>query len=182
LTQAAARFAGSTRFFSCFDPGACAPGFILPPASRAPRRKLTARRFTTNFRCFRRVRGADEGIKPGAQAPASILAPQALFCRPLRGLRAQEVDCSQVHHELSLVQKSPRSGRRHKAWGASPRINSLITNRARRAGDSLREIQLRWEIPRSTNFPPPENPIKTTWYGSCTDAISRRGLLAWRKF
>ena len=33
--SAAARFAGSAHDFVC-DPGACAPGFMLPPASQVP--------------------------------------------------------------------------------------------------------------------------------------------------
>jgi len=33
--SAAARFTGSTVFFYRY-PGACAPGFILPPASQVP--------------------------------------------------------------------------------------------------------------------------------------------------
>jgi hypothetical protein len=39
--EAVARFAGSNASLLLTDPGACAPGFILPPASRARRFLLT---------------------------------------------------------------------------------------------------------------------------------------------
>jgi hypothetical protein len=55
---AAARFTGSIASFND-SPGACAPGFMLPPASRAQSLLLM--------------------INLG-------LAPQALCCHPLRGL------------------------------------------------------------------------------------------------
>ena len=56
--MAAARFAGSIAIFQ-IAPGACAPGFMLPPAPRA------------QSLFFKSHLG---------------LAPQALCCRPLRGL------------------------------------------------------------------------------------------------
>jgi hypothetical protein len=87
--QRAAALSPTTRArsnFLHFDPGACAPGFILPPAPQVPVNMLYPylhRRFfaaegsfiTTEVRDYRgkgrepEVREADESIKPGAQAP-----------------------------------------------------------------------------------------------------------------
>ena len=38
-SRAVARFTGSHVFFIAFDPGACAPGFMLSPASQAKYKK-----------------------------------------------------------------------------------------------------------------------------------------------
>ena len=44
----------------------------------------------------------------------------------------------EVAHGFHKESLSPRSGRQHKAWGASPRIRSQKQARARETGDSMK--------------------------------------------
>src|SRR5678816_2336228 len=82
MLNAVARYRGLCHYFFC-DPGACAPGFMLSPASRARAKPVRligsgllvhACSFSTSIEKSKtheeeRVREADGSIKPGAQAP-----------------------------------------------------------------------------------------------------------------
>ncbi len=75
MLWAVGRFAGSIVFFDS-DPGACAPGFMLPPASRAQTFFILV---SWGLRPRIKIKKA---IEPAKWATARY----ALGCRPLRGL------------------------------------------------------------------------------------------------
>jgi hypothetical protein len=80
--EAVARFAGSNASLLLTDPGACAPGFILSPASRA-------RRFFINGswgwrpRLYRPLRGLDAFLLNGPGACAAGLNPRSRARTPV---------------------------------------------------------------------------------------------------